>query len=89
MVTNCSGERDFSRFKKIKNKSKGHNIPGVVAHTKNSVHGRNLVGDTGDVSRLFFGRGGHNMPCSPTFCFRFCIWKGLKNESDVCHVLCE
>jgi len=23
------------------------------------------------------------------FLFRFCIWRGFKNESDVCHVLCE
>jgi len=23
------------------------------------------------------------------FLFRFCIWRGLKNKSDVCHVLCE
>ena len=22
------------------------------------------------------------------FLFRFCIWKGFKNKSDVCHVLC-
>jgi len=37
MVTNCSGERSFSRFKRIKNELKGSNIPDVV-HTKNSVH---------------------------------------------------
>ena len=31
-------------------------------------HGRNLVGDTGDVSPpLFQTGGGHNMPCPPTF----------------------
>jgi len=23
------------------------------------------------------------------FPFQFCIWKGFKKESDVCHVLCE
>jgi len=23
------------------------------------------------------------------FPFRFCIWRVFKNESDVCHVLCE
>jgi len=23
------------------------------------------------------------------FLFRFCIWRGFKNKSDVCHVLCE
>jgi len=53
-------------------------------------HERNLVGDTGDVSPHFFRRGGHNMPYPPHFfLFRFCIWKVLKNKSDVCHVLCE
>jgi len=30
-------------------------------------HGRNLVGNRGDVFPHFFRRGGHNMPCSPTF----------------------
>jgi len=52
--------------------------------------GENLVGDTGDVSPHFFRREGHNMPC-PThiFLFRFYIWRGFKNKSDVCHVLCE
>ena len=38
MVANCSGERSFSRLKIIKNEFKGHNVPGVVAHTKHSVH---------------------------------------------------
>ena len=23
------------------------------------------------------------------FLFRFCIWKGFKNKSDACHILCE
>jgi len=23
------------------------------------------------------------------FLFTFCIWRGFKNKSDVCHVLCE
>jgi len=42
-------------------------------------HGRNLVGDTGDVSPQFFRRGGHNMPCPPHFfLFRFCIWRGFQ-----------
>ena len=31
------------------------------------LHGRNLMGDTGDVSPHFFRLGGYNMPCSPTF----------------------
>ena len=30
-------------------------------------HGRNFVGDTGDVSPRFFRWGGYNMPCPPTF----------------------
>ena len=25
----------------------------------------------------------------PLFLFRFCIWRGFKNKSDFCHVLCE
>jgi len=30
------------------------------------------------------------MPCPPYFfLFRFCTWRGLKNKSDVCHILCE
>jgi len=52
-------------------------------------HGRNLVGDTGDVTPNFFKWGGHNMRCPPLFLFRFCIWRSSKNKSDVCHVLCE
>ena len=28
------------------------------------------------------------MSCPPTF-FRSYIWRGFKNKSDVCHVLCE
>jgi len=38
MVTNCSGERSFSRFKRIENELKGPNIPGEVVHNKHSVH---------------------------------------------------
>jgi len=34
MVTDCSGERFFSRFKRIKNQLKGRNIPGKVVNTK-------------------------------------------------------
>jgi len=30
-------------------------------------HGRNLVGDTGNVSPPLFQMGEHNMPCPPTF----------------------
>jgi len=35
---NCSGERSFPEFKKIKNELKGRNIPGEVVHTKHSVY---------------------------------------------------
>jgi len=38
MVTNCSGERFFSRFKRILNELNGHSVPGEVVHTKHSVH---------------------------------------------------
>ena len=34
MVTNFSGERSFSRFKRIKNQLWGRNIPGEVVGTK-------------------------------------------------------
>jgi len=38
MVTYCSGERSFSRFKITKNDLKGRHIPGEVVHTKHSMH---------------------------------------------------
>jgi len=38
MVTNCSEERSFSRFKIIKKELKGRSVPGQLAHTKHSVH---------------------------------------------------
>jgi len=38
LVTNCSTQRSFSRFKIIKNELKGRNVPGEVVHTKYSVH---------------------------------------------------
>jgi len=53
------------------------------------IHGRNLVGDTGDVSPHFFRRGGQNMACPPTFSRRVCIWRGFKTKCYICHVLCE
>jgi len=52
-----------------------HHLHGLML-TPTNKHGRNLVGDTGDVS-------------PPLFLFRFCIWKGFKNKSVFCHVLCE
>jgi len=33
MVTNCSGERSFSRFKRIKNELNSHNVPGEVVQS--------------------------------------------------------
>jgi len=54
------------------------------------MHGRNLVGDTPPCPPTFSDGGGHNMKCPPSFfLFRFCIWRGFKNKSDVCHALCE
>ena len=38
MVTDWSGERSFSGFKRIKNELKGRNIPEEVVHTKHAVH---------------------------------------------------
>jgi len=37
----------------------------------------------------FFQTGRYNMPCPHFFLFRFCIWRGIKNKSDVCNVFCE
>jgi len=53
-------------------------------------HGRNLVVDTEDVTLTFSGWGYIICHVHPTFfLFRFCIWRGLRNKNDVCHVLCE
>jgi len=52
-------------------------------------HGRNLMGDTGDVSPHFFRWGDMICHVPPLFLFRFCIWISSKNKSDVWHVLCE
>jgi len=38
IIINSSGERSFSRLKRIKNELKCRNIPGEVVHTKHSVH---------------------------------------------------
>jgi len=47
-------------------------------------------GTRGTCPPHFFRRGGLNMSCPPTFfLLRFCIWRGFKNKTDVCHVLCE
>jgi len=52
-------------------------------------HGRNLVGDTGDVIPHFFRRGDIICYVPPLFSLRFCIWRGFKTKCDVCDVLCE
>ena len=52
-------------------------------------HGRNLVGDTGDVSPHCFRRGDIICHVPPTFSRRVRIWRGVKTKCDVCHVLCE
>jgi len=47
-------------------------------------------GHGGRVPFTFSDGGEHSMPCPPYFfLFRFCSWRGFKNKSDVCHVLCE
>ena len=46
--------------------------------------------NTGDVSPHCFRRRGYYVLSPPNiFLFRFCIWRGFKNKSDICHVLCE
>ena len=61
-----------------------HNGSGVFGAWTQFVEGH--VG----LAPHFFRQGGHNMPCPPhIFQVRFCIWRGFKNKSDVCHVLCE
>jgi len=52
-------------------------------------HGRNLVGDTGDVTPTFSVGGDIICHVPPLFLFKFCTWRSSKNKSDVCHVLCE
>ena len=44
-----------------------HPFVPVAQLISSSDHGSNLVGDTGDVSPHYFRRGGHNIPCPPTF----------------------
>jgi len=66
------------------------NLPSLqllILHTYE--HGRNLAGDTGDVSRHFFIRGYMICHIPPHFSLRVCIWRGFKTKCDVCHVLCE
>ena len=53
------------------------------------THGRNLVGDAGDVSPHFFRRGDIICHVPPLFSLRVCVWRGFKTKYDVCHVLCE
>ena len=53
------------------------------------LHGRNLVGDTGDVSPTFSGGGDIICHVPHFFLLRWCIWRGFKNKSNACHVLCK
>jgi len=46
-------------------------------------------GHGGRVAPTFSGGADIICHASPLFLFRFCIWRGFKNKSDVCHVLCE
>jgi len=56
--------------------------------TATCAHGRNLVGDTGACPPTFSGGADKICHVPHFFLFRFCIWRGFKNKSDVCHVLC-
>jgi len=58
----------------------------VTSLTLSYKHGRNLVGD---VSPHFSRRGDIRCHVPLTFLFRFCVWRGFKNKSDICHILCE
>jgi len=48
MVTNCSGERSFSRFRRIKNELKGRNVPGEVVHSPHQAFGTLKVTSLGE-----------------------------------------
>ena len=43
------------------------------------MHGRNLVGNTGDVTPHFFRRGRHNMPCPFTFASLDFVFEEVSN----------
>ena len=45
-------------------------------------------GHGGRVPHTFSDGGGIICHVPHVFLFRFCIWRGFKNKSDVCHVLC-
>jgi len=66
------------------------NVQSIDLPMKCMALGRNLVGDTGDVSPSLFQTGG-DIICHvpPLFLFGFCIWRGFKNMSVACHILCE
>jgi len=53
------------------------------------LNGRNSVGTRGTCPPHFFRRGNIICHVPPLFSLRFCISRGFKNKSDVCHVLCE
>jgi len=62
---------------------------GFPVATIDTAMGANWWGTRGTCPPTF-SRGG-NIICHvpPLFLFRFCIWRGFKNKSDVCHFLCE
>ena len=73
--SHLQSEWNRSRSHFIKKHSSGADILGCQAEARGSW--------------AQFG-GGHNMPCPPRFfLFRFYFWRGFKNKSYVCHVLCE
>jgi len=54
------------------------------------VHGRNLVGVTGDVCPPTFSAGEDIICHVPSpFSLRVCSWRVFKTKYDVCYVLCE
>ena len=53
------------------------------------LHGRNFVGNTEDVSPHFFRWEDIICHGPHFFLFRVCIWRGFKNKSNACHVLCK
>jgi len=78
----------------IHNKSKWfcqyvlHSSQSMIIHVTSS-HGRNFVGSRGTCPPTFSDGGDIICHAPPFFLFRLYIWRGFKNKSDVCHVLCE
>jgi len=62
MVTNCSGESPFSRFKIIKNELKCRNVLGEVVHTKYSAHKSDKLRQTNEfLDNFVMKKAGQNL----------------------------